>query len=101
MKKKLKYGSGRGLLFILAMIFCFAVLFNWPQSAQSGEKGGGTAPKTIEVSVKKGDTLWTLARKYGNEGRDIRFTVTRIREINQIGKKEHIYPGQSLFIPID
>ncbi|MGI6553679.1 MAG: LysM peptidoglycan-binding domain-containing protein [Bacillota bacterium] len=51
--------------------------------------------------MKKGDTLWTLARKYGNEGRDIRHTVARIREVNQIGKKEHIYPGQSLFIPID
>ena len=102
MKKQLSRGYGGGPLFVLVLILCLAILFNWPQLALSREKGEGPSEyAAIEVSVKKGDTLWTLAKRHGNKGQDIRVTVAEIRRINQIGKKEFIYPGQSLLIPIN
>ena len=53
MKKQLSRGYGGGPLFVLVLILCLAILFNWPQLALSREKGEGPSEyAAIEVSVK-------------------------------------------------
>ena len=42
--------------------------------------------------VKKGDTLWNIAKKYGS-------TIENIVRTNGIDDENKIYPGQKLFIP--
>ena len=42
--------------------------------------------------VKKGDTLWTIAKEFGS-------TVDGIARTNGIEDKNKIYPGQKLYIP--
>ena len=42
--------------------------------------------------VKKGDTLWNIAKEFGS-------TVDGIARTNGIEDKNKIYPGQKLYIP--
>ena len=45
--------------------------------------------------VRKGDTLVSISkRRYGNQR-----AIQRIRDLNGIGPKEQIYPGQKLLLP--
>lgn len=52
------------------------------------------------IQVQSGDTLWTIAKAYGNPGTDPRKTIYEICEINQLDTKD-IYPGQVLQIRND
>jgi membrane-bound lytic murein transglycosylase D len=58
--------------------------------AQSGSstssKGSGT------YKVKRGDTLWEIATRYGT-------TTSAIKRENGLGRSSRIYPGQKLRIP--
>jgi len=65
-------------------------------SADAGGEGKSGGGKTY--TVKKGDCLWTIARKFYGRGAD----YTKIYEANRdtIGKNPNlIYPGQTLVIP--
>ena len=42
--------------------------------------------------VKKGDTLWNIAKQFGS-------TVESIAKVNDIENANQIMPGQKLFIP--
>ena len=42
--------------------------------------------------VKKGDTLWKIAKEFGS-------TIDGIARVNGIEDKNLIFPGQKLFIP--
>ncbi len=58
---------------------------------------GGTVDqeKTVtykSYAVKSGDTLSTIAKKYGT-------TVNDIMQINRIADKNRIYVGQKIYIP--
>jgi membrane-bound lytic murein transglycosylase D len=57
-------------------------------SAHAGSAGEGTTIHT----VRRGDTLFAIAQTYNT-------TVTNLRELNQIGRKGKIYPGQKLKVP--
>ncbi len=52
-------------------------------SKSSNKKKGST------YKVRHGDTLWDIARKYGT-------TITKIRQLNSLGRSSRIYPGQVL-----
>ncbi|MBU8932717.1 MAG: LysM peptidoglycan-binding domain-containing protein [candidate division Zixibacteria bacterium] len=41
--------------------------------------------------VRRGDTLWDIARKYG-------LTTSQIRRLNGLGRSSRIYPGQELIV---
>jgi lysozyme len=47
---------------------------------------------SFRYTVKRGDTLWAIARRYGT-------TVAQIASLNHIANPNRIYPGQSLEIP--
>lgn len=78
------------LLFI-SFLCAFMLLFN----AVSGEE------KTIYIDyiVAEGDTIWKIADINTGNDRDVREVVYEIVEVNNI-KKQTIYPGQTIQIPI-
>ncbi|NBH78103.1 LysM peptidoglycan-binding domain-containing protein [Clostridiaceae bacterium] len=68
-----------------------------PATAAATDTGGGGSSGTT-YTVKKGDNLWTLAKKFYGSGAD----YTKIYEANRdtIGKNPNlIYPGQTFTIP--
>lgn len=61
---------------------------------QSGKIGAGSAeakPKIITYKVRRGDSLWTLAKRYNT-------TTKKIQELNQL-KSVNLKIGQTLKIP--
>jgi len=62
-----------------------------PSAKQTAEKNGSS---NSVYEVKKGDTLWDIARKYGVRWQEI-------AALNRIGNDEYIYAGQRLKIPAD
>ena len=67
-----------------------------------GATGDGEAPKErlTRVVVRRGDTLWELAKRYGRPDLDPRWVVERIRQANGLTSPV-VYPGQTLIIPVE
>jgi N-acetylmuramoyl-L-alanine amidase len=61
-----------------------------PQRFDAKANAIATAP--VVHRVQRGDTLWTLSRKYGT-------TVSRIRELNGLRASEDLRVGQELLLP--
>lgn len=53
---------------------------------------GGSPPPGGVHKVRRGDTLWSIAQRYGT-------TVEKVCEASGITARSRIYPGQSLTIP--
>ncbi len=53
--------------------------------------GSSSAGKIQKHTVRPGDTLWDIARRYGT-------TTGKIRSLNGLGRSSRIYPGQVLQI---
>ncbi len=69
-----------------------------PAQTPAAGGGGGASGGGKTYTVKKGDCLWTIARKFYGSGAD----YTKIYEANKgtIGKNPNlIYPGQTFTIP--
>lgn len=60
-----------------------------------------TTPSTelLEVVVQDGDTLWQIARRYGDPDMDTRKMVDLIRTINDLPSAV-VRPGQVLKVPV-
>jgi nucleoid-associated protein YgaU len=69
----------------------------WPVAARTDQPAPPPAPSR-RVLVKYGDSLWTLAREYGDPRRDVRAIVAEIARANRIDPGE-LRPGQVLLIP--
>ncbi len=52
----------------------------------------------VSVVVSKGDTLWNIAKKYGNDNDDIRKIIYQIKEFNGIDSDINV--GQVIYIPV-
>lgn len=73
-------------IYILVVIVAFFLTFGFVESAHAGN---------LHVKVKKGDTLWHLAKKYYGKGHKFQ----RIAKANGIKNPRLIFPGQWVIIP--
>lgn len=92
-----------GFFLSIAIVFVLSGI-SWSGSESTdGIESSGRAPWNVEykqVIVGRGDTLWSLARQHGPQGRDIRDTVYRIRRINELDGAL-LYPGQTIMVPVE
>ncbi len=79
-------------LMMLVAGFALTSLIGFPESFAEEPK------RYTEVEVVSGDTLWDLAKSYGDSSKDIREVVYEICSVNQI-KAQDLYAGQIILIP--
>ena len=88
----------RFITFITAMMlvvsFSIAGVFNIIEVHSTEE------PEYVSVKVVEGDTLWDLAKEYGNADCDIREVIYDICHINNI-KASDLRAGQTILIPVN
>lgn len=59
----------------------------------------GVEFEVVTVTVRSGDTLWSLAREYGPGGVDIRETIDWIQRENGLSTPV-LRPGQRIVVPV-
>lgn len=57
------------------------------------------SPTMTAVSVRSGDTLWSLADKYGDPDKYILKRVDDLRQANGLKRGQPLYEGQVLRVP--
>jgi nucleoid-associated protein YgaU len=82
----------RMLLLVVA-----GTLASLPAMAGGRERPAAERPPLL-VEVKRGDTVWTIARSYGNPAADVREHVWRIQKANQFDLGQ-IEPSTVVVIP--
>lgn len=53
----------------------------------------------VDIQVRSGDTVWTIASQYTSDKEDIRVLVHAITKINGLNRNAFIYSGQTLKVP--
>ena len=53
------------------------------------------------VKVESGDTLWTIADRYGSKDTDLRRSVDRIMHVNGIEQADDLRAGQEILVPAE
>lgn len=80
---------------VAAIVWFGYFMVNMP----SAEERNTNKMEYTTTVVRRGDTLWSIARDNYDSSRDIRETVYYIRKLNNL-KSELIRPGQVIRIPI-
>lgn len=80
------------LICTLALTIIMPVLF---QSVASG----GTEIKYKTIQVQSGDNLWNIANQYTPKGKDVRETVDKIKDFNNM-ESSALQVGQEIKVPI-
>lgn len=69
---------------------------------------GTTVPKSMgtyqvrEVYyVKPGDTLWSIASSYADEGDDLRLMIDRMVEANELTDNYTLNPGETIYVVLE
>lgn len=55
--------------------------------------------ETIDYTIARGQTLWSIAREYTPDNKDIRETIHEIKKLNNM-TDSNIYAGQTIKIKI-
>ncbi len=79
----------------LALLGAALGVIAWTDSAPEGRPDHGA---TTTLEVRAGDTLWDIARRL-TPGADLRETVAVIAELNDLGRKPTLHPGETLVVP--
>lgn len=83
------------------MIIIFVFLFTAINTITKGISAEGAGEmEYVKISIKSGDTLWRLAKKFTPESKDVRKTIHEIAVINDLHTLD-IYPGQVITIPLN
>lgn len=82
------------ILLVLGIVFCSTVYAQTKEEISLENNND-----YIIVYIESGDTIWSLAKEYTNNHKDIRETVHTIGIINNL-ESWKVYPGQSIKIPI-
>ena len=63
-----------------------------------GQSRATEVKEPVTITVKSGDTLWSIADEYCENKRDIRDMICRIKQVNSLSSAD-LYVGQTLEIP--
>ena len=80
----------------LAIILLLLIGVSWVKDVTAAD----TPQKMVTITVKSGDTLWGLAKKYGDPDEYILQRVSAIVDINKLQGDQALYAGQTLKIPV-
>lgn len=86
-----KFFRGIGLLIILTLTLTMFLKSSATGALQTNYK---------QVTVKRGDTIWKIARENKSNRYDIEEAIYAIRQANKL-KSTDLYPGQMLNIPVN
>jgi len=96
-KKKYRIANKRRFItFVTLVILSFVVITGSAMGCFSASSMDAIKYTTVEV--KYGDTLWNLARKYGNTNKDVREVIYEICKLNNVSA-ETLQAGQFITIP--
>lgn len=62
------------------------------EAPRAGQKKAISPDKRLYYEVRRGDSLYRIAKKYG-------ISLNELRRLNNITQNQHIYPGQKIFLP--
>ncbi|NLM13339.1 MAG: LysM peptidoglycan-binding domain-containing protein [Epulopiscium sp.] len=84
------------IFFISAFQFISAIMYS-----STGKEPIRKSPiqKYEEVHIKKGDTLWDIAKKYKPSHQNLKQYVCTIKEFNHM-KSDRLYAGEKIIIPV-
>lgn len=83
------------LTIIVCMMLVFFIWNNYSAASANSE-----AISYQMISVKPGDSVWSIAANYCTPKDDIRNLIIDIKKINGLSNDVQIYPGQTLKIPV-
>lgn len=89
------------LAVVISMIFTLVVAPGFSRLSAGSAAADSTLESRyefVEVTVSRGDTVWTLARTYGPDSMDTRKVVHIIEQENQL-QSYVVHPGDILLIP--
>jgi LysM repeat protein len=58
------------------------------------------APVTVPVTIRPGDSLWALARRYGDPNAYMLDRVDRLARANGVTADAVLVPGQKIVVPV-
>lgn len=83
---------------LLVIVACVTACLGYLAAGQSAYDSALTSTDRMEISVKQGDSLWSIASEYGIEGMDTRQTVDIVSSWNDLDGGM-LRPGMRLIVP--
>jgi len=68
---------------------------------RSGKVAEPALPTSIRMTVRSGDTLWSLAKRFGDPDAYILDRVDALASANHLASDARLMPGQQIMIPVD
>lgn len=89
---------GRTDMLLLIAVICAFVLVSghWVRESLAGP----VAPVMATITVQPGDTLWSLAKKYGDPNQYILVRMDLLAQANSLRRGDVLRAGQTLTIPV-
>ena len=86
---------------IAALMIISSIIIGGMHSRVHASESGAVKKCYANVTVAKGDTLWSIAKEHTNGStKEIRSYIDELREINKIGVYESIKSGETLIVPV-
>ena len=102
-KRAVQVRRERGILAagIIAAVIVLSIFIGGLRSNINASEAGVISKKCYtNITVQKGDTLWSIAKEYTDgSNASVRAMVDEIKEINKIAFYEPIKSGERLIIP--
>jgi nucleoid-associated protein YgaU len=89
----------RGILEALALSAILGMFMFVAGNCARGVMVHAAAPKMMTITVQPGDTLWSLAKRYGDQDTYILARVDALAKANRLSRGGELFAGQTLLVP--